>query len=85
MVYVKFFEQIIGSLLYLSLRSRPDMLTPVPILARFQNSPTAYFHQAAKRVLRYLRGISKHVLLYNFGLLKIQGYVDSGYAGDMND
>ena len=55
-VNVKLFEQMIGSLLYLALRSRPDILASVLILARFQKSPTAYCHQAAKRVLRYLRG-----------------------------
>lgn len=82
---VKLFEQIIGSLLYVALRCRPDILTPVVILARFQKSPTNYCHQAAKRVLRYLRGTNKHGLLYESGQLTIKGFVDSDYAGDIND
>ncbi len=82
---VKLFEQIIGSLVYLALRSRPDILTSVLILARFQKAPTAYCHQAAKRILRYLRGTTTHGLLYESGNIKITGFVDSDYAGDVTD
>jgi len=82
---VKRFEQIIGSLLYLALRSRPDILTSVLILARFQKAPTTYCHQAAKRILRYLRGTTTHGMMYESGNIKITGFVDSDYAGDVTD
>lgn len=81
----KLYEQMIGSLLYLALRSRPDILASVIILARFQKAPTRYCHQAVKRVLRYLQGTSNYGMLYNAGELKIQAFVDSDYAGDITD
>lgn len=56
------FQQIIGSLLYLALRTPLDILTPVMILARFQTVPTSYCFQAVKRILWYLRGTMTHGL-----------------------
>ena len=55
-VQVEFFQSIIGSLMYLVLRTRPDILIAVVILDRFSQYPTAYCHRAVKRMLRYLRG-----------------------------
>lgn len=82
---VQLFQQMIGSLLYLALRTRLDILAPVLILARFQNAPTAYCHRAVKRVLRYLRGTCDLGLLYQPGSLQLSGFVDSDFAGDTTD
>ena len=79
------YQQMIGSLLYLALRTRPDILVAVLILARFQNAPTAYCHRGAKRVLRYLRGSSAKGMHYKSGSLDLHGFVDSDYAGDTVD
>ena len=74
---------MIGSLLYLALRTRLDILAPVLILARFQNAPTSYCHRGAKRVLRYLRGTSDVGITYNTRNMRIQAFVDADYAGDI--
>ena len=63
-VNIELYQQVIGSLLYLALRSRPDILVSVLILARFQQNPTGYCHRAAKRVLRYLKGTPDYGLVY---------------------
>lgn len=76
---------MIGSLLYLALRTRLEILAPVLILALFQKAPTAYYHRAVKRVLRYLRGTCDHGILYYPGSLDLRGYVDSDFAGDTSD
>ena len=47
---------MIGSLLYLELRTLLDILAPDLILARFKQAPTAYCHRGVKSVLYYLRG-----------------------------
>ena len=57
------YQQIIGSLMYLAQRTRFDIMAPVMILSRFQKAPTAYCHQAAKRILRYLCGTLSHGIL----------------------
>jgi hypothetical protein len=45
------YQAMTGCLLYLGRRTRPDILAPVRILARFCNSPSSYCHKAAKRIL----------------------------------
>ncbi len=39
---VPLYQQMIGSLLYLALRTCPNILVPVLILARFQSAPTQF-------------------------------------------
>jgi hypothetical protein len=45
------YQAMIGCLLYLERRTRPDILAPICILAPLCNSPTSYCHKAAKRIL----------------------------------
>lgn len=76
---------MVGSLLFIALRTRPDILPALLILARFQKSLTAYGHLALKRVFRCLRATSKHGMIYSPGTLTLNGFVDSDYAGDTTD
>ena len=84
-VSAELYQQMIGSLLYLALRTRPDILAPVLILARFQKAPTAYCHRGVKRVLRYLNGTTDLVICYSASGLAMIAHVDSDYAGDTMD
>lgn len=80
-VDISLYQQMVGSLLYLGLKTRPDILASVLILARFQQKPTNYCHRAAKRVLRYLKGTSMHNLTYKSGNIDLNVYLDSDFAG----
>lgn len=84
-VNTELYQQMIGSLLYLALRTRPDILVSVLILARFQQRPTPYCHRAAKRLIRYLKGTSDYGLIYTSGTCELSVFVDSDYAGDTSD
>ena len=84
-VNVQLYQQMIGCLLYIGQRSRPDILVAVLILARFQNSPTAYCHRGAKRILRYLRGTTDYGVTFTAGDLHMHSFVDSDHAGDTTD
>ena len=84
-VNTELYQKMIGSLLYLALRTRPDILVSVLILARFQQKPTGYCLRAAKRVLRYLKGTSDYALMYTSGTCDLSVFVDSDYAGDTTD
>jgi hypothetical protein len=84
-VDVELYRQIIGSLLYLALRTRPDVLVAVSILARFSQSTTTYCHRGAKRVLRYLRETVNMALVYRNGEKHLNAFVDADYAGDTVD
>ena len=80
------FRSLIGSLRYL-MNTRPDITYSVSYLSWFMDKPSSEHLVAAKRILRYLKGT------VNFGILckrgdkdmKITGYSDSDFFGDIND
>jgi hypothetical protein len=79
------YSQLVGSLMYLSVCTRPDIAFAVGALARFMSKPTSVHWQAAKGVLRYLAGSTQCGITYGTntgdGLL---GYCDADYAGDVD-
>ena len=79
------YSQLVGSLMYLSVCTRPDIAYAVGALARFMAKPTSVHWQAAKGVVRYLAGTVE--LGITFGASKdagLQGYCDADYAGDID-
>ncbi|SGY77704.1 BQ5605_C005g03702 [Microbotryum silenes-dioicae] len=70
--------QAIGSLLYISLGTRPNIAFAVSYLSRFANNPGRRHWVAVKHVLRYLRATYRDELLYACGPTKITGVV--GYS-----
>ena len=50
------YKSLIGSLLYASMISRPDISTAVSMLCRVMAAPKLIHLKAAKRVMRYLKG-----------------------------
>ena len=80
------YQAIIGSLLYLSTKTRPDIAYAVGYVARFSAKPTKEHWTAVKRVLRYLKGTSKFGLLYKGkSSSNMIGYSDADWAGDIGD
>ena len=59
------YRNVIGSLLYLSVLTRPDIAFAVNRLAQFNNCPKETHFGAAKRLLRYLKGTIKFSLKYS--------------------
>ncbi|CAJ2635972.1 unnamed protein product [Trifolium pratense] len=80
------YRQMIGCLMYL-LATRPDLAFSVCLVARYMDRPTELHLAAVKRILRYLKGTINLGILYqrNQGELKLQGWTDSDYAGDLDD
>ncbi|SGZ16095.1 BQ5605_C029g10728 [Microbotryum silenes-dioicae] len=70
--------QAIGSLLYISLGTRPNIAFAVSYLSRFANNPGHRHWIAVKHVLRYLRATYRNELLYARGPAKVTGVV--GYS-----
>ena len=60
------FRSLIGSLRYL-VHTRPDITYNVSYLSRFMLKPTSEHINAAKRVLRYIKGTSLFGLRYEKG------------------
>ena len=80
------YREVVGSLLFLAMISRPDIAYSVGVASRFlDNHDDSHWH-AVKRILRYLKETQ------NFGLLfhreresdALVGYSDADYAADID-
>ena len=60
----KKYQSAIGSLMYLSVCTRPDIAYAVNSLARFTSSPTKEHWTALKCLLRFLKGTPKHGIFF---------------------
>ena len=81
------YQSAVGSLLYLSTRTRPDIAFAVGNVARYCSKPTKTHWTAVKRIFRYLKGTTRLGLLYRSGTETdaLYGYSDSDWGGDCND
>ena len=80
------YQSAVGSLMYLSVSTRPDISFAISSLARFSSKPTTEHWTALKRLLRYLKETLTRGILYNKdGSSTIVGYTDADWAGDVND
>jgi len=76
------YASIVGSLMYAQTCTRPDISFAVVMLGRYKSNPGLDHWKAAKKVLRYLRGMKDHMLTYKrFDHLEVIGYTNSDFAG----
>ncbi|KAG9458307.1 hypothetical protein H6P81_002815 [Aristolochia fimbriata] len=79
------YAQVVGSLMYAMLCTRPDLGFVVSLVSRYQSDPGALHWQVVKRILRYLLGTKDYKLTYQTDELIPIRYTDSDYAGDPDD
>jgi len=77
------YAELVGSLLYLSTTTRPDIAFAVGVPSRFMSCPKQDHMRAAKKVLRNLRGTTRLGVVYG-GSEPLQGFVDADWAGDVD-
>jgi len=77
------YGELIGSLLYLMVGTRPDLSFSVGALSRYMSKPMVEHWQAAKGILRYIAGTAGYGIVYSAksASATLQGYCDSDYAG----
>lgn len=83
------YHSLVGSLLYISTNTRPDIAASISILSRKIKNPTDVDWTELKRTVKYLYGTA------NFGLklgstvtegqLKLEAFCDADWAGDTVD
>lgn len=81
------FRRVLGGLLYLSTRTRPDIATAVSMIAKYQSKPRPTHWKMVKNVVRYLMGTS------NYGILlpnrndksNVQCWSDADWARDLSN
>ena len=76
------YQELIGSLMYLSVCTRPDICHTLSYLSQFNKSHGIEHWKAAKRVLRYLKGSLDFKLKFEKTGKPIYGFVDSDWASD---
>jgi hypothetical protein len=75
------YRRLIGRLLYLT-TTRPDITFITQQLSQFLSKPTQIHHQAALRVLKYLKGCpGKGLHFPRSSSLQLQGFSDADWAG----
>eukprot|EP00873_Tetraselmis_striata_P010341 jgi/Tetstr1/430605/TSEL_020402.t1 len=79
------YQALVGRLLYARVATRPDIAEAVSKLCRVMAKPEERHWQAAKRVLRYLKGTKTLGLLFSGGKADglLHGYCDADWAGDV--
>ena len=77
------YQEIIGSLVYASTTTRPDIALATSVLGRFAAKPFKIHYTAARRVLQYLASTKKYGIKYCVASnLVLECHVDSDWAGD---
>lgn len=82
------YRESVGSLLYMTNKTRPDMTYAVNFESRSMENPTRENVQNIKRTLRYLKGTTDLGILYSNEKTESEtlvAYCDSDYAGDTKD
>ena len=84
---VNIYQSAIGSLLYASIASRPDILFSVGVLSQFMSNPTQEHWSAVKRIFRYIKGTLNYSLQFvssKANDITLYGYADVDWAGDFD-
>lgn len=78
------YREAVGSLMYLSIATRPDISFAVNQASRYLERPTTTQWKAVKRILKYIKGTVGYGLLFNCDQNKeLLTYSDADYAGDL--
>jgi hypothetical protein len=82
------YRALIGSLLYMAIKTRPDISHAVCVLARYSAKPSMKHWSAALRVLKYAYETRDYGICMRKDEnqeLVLVGYADSDHAGDLDD
>ena len=74
----------IGSLMYAMVCTRPDIAHAMGVVSRFMSKPGKQHWEVVKWIQRYLKGSSDICLCFTGPGLKLQGYVDADFIGDID-
>ena len=78
------YQEIVGSILYLSQTTRPDVTFSACTLSFYNNKPNNSHIKAAKRVLRYLKMTKELALQFN-KTNSLVGYCDADWGSNQDD
>lgn len=74
------YRELIGSLMYAAVATRPDLMFCTSYLSQFNDAHAEEHWKAAKRVLRYLKGTMDTNLTYKRTGHRLEGFADADWA-----
>jgi len=75
----------VGKLIYLS-HTRPDIAYAVSVVSQFMYCPSEDHMDAVLRILRYLKSsLGKGLMFSKNNHLRVEGYADADWAGNITD
>ena len=77
------YASAVGSLMYAMVCIRPDIAQAVGVVSRYMSNPGKEHWNAVKWILRYLRGTLDRAIIYGCSEMKLQGYCDADFTGDV--
>lgn len=83
---IKLYQQMVGSLMYLTTVARFDIAQAVSMVSRYIQNPNAQHFKAVKRIYAYLKGTPTLGCCWspqpdNQSKIKLEAYVDSDWGG----
>lgn len=79
------YRKAVGSLMFASICTRPDISFAVNQVAQFSNNPDQSHWEAVRRIIAYLRGTADHGITYTGnGENILTTYTDADFVGDVN-
>jgi hypothetical protein len=91
---VKSYQELLGCLLFASIRTRPDIAHSVALLARFTHNPKKVHYTGLKHILRYLKGTKDYGLYFKANVTdndircynsELKGFCDASFADVITD
>lgn len=79
------YQNLIGSLMYLAVSTRPDIAHAVSVLSQFNTNYGKEHWIAAKRVLRYLKGTQHWELKFSKSEIGLEGFADADWGASIDD
>lgn len=78
------YRELVGSLMFVALTTRPDIMFAVNFLSRFQTNYNRNHWNQLKQIIRYLKGTKDLGILYskNCSNAELIGFSDSDHAND---
>jgi len=78
------YQELIGELLYLANRTRPDITFVTSYISQYNHSPEKRHYMLGKRVLRYLNGTKNKCLYYDRACGMLRAYSDASWGNAEN-
>lgn len=80
------YQRLVGRLMYLA-HTRPDIAYALSVVSQFMHNPREKHMNAVMRILSYLKAAPGKGILFtkDDNYLKIRGYTDVDWAGDVGD